>query len=119
MAYELSPLSSRPATIGRGCRLTGGRALLSQELELKPIFAEELEPIVLLGAPVVGTKAEAARRLAERLDDVRLAVALLQGSAEKVIEIAERQPLLLAIIESCAALEDRLASIPTVAVARA
>jgi hypothetical protein len=101
-----------------------------QHLPLKRVV-DELEPVMLPGSPTTGAEAEAARELAERMDDVRIAAAILAGAAEKAelaIEttryirfvpivaqrewvrplIAARQPL-QHVIESCAAFEDALA----------
>jgi hypothetical protein len=52
-----------------------------QHLPLKRVV-DELA-VMLPGAPVSGAEAEAARQLAERLDDVRIAAAILAGAAEK------------------------------------
>jgi hypothetical protein len=111
-----------------------------QHLPLKRIV-EDLAPITSIfpGAPSKGTEAEAARQLAERLEDVRLAAAILAGAAEKAEAaidatryirfvplaaqrtwvrplIAARQPL-RAIIEDCAAFEDAIAGAGTSAAA--
>ena len=43
----------------------------------------DVDPVTLPGAPTTGKEAEAARELAEVLDDVRLAAALLQAAATK------------------------------------
>lgn len=94
----------------------------------------EVDPVLLPDAPPTGAEAEAARQLAERLEDVRLAAAILGGAAEKAEAaidatryirfvplaaqrawvrplIAALQPL-RAIIEDCAAFEDVVASAP-------
>jgi hypothetical protein len=47
-------------------------------------IVEEVEPNPLPGAPTMGAEAGAARWFAERLEDVRVAAALLQAAAEHV-----------------------------------
>lgn len=92
---------------------------------------DDLEPVVLPGSPTTGAAGGHARAIAERLEDVRVAAAILAGAAlkaEVAIDatphiafvplaaqrawvrplIAAREPLRL-IIEACAAFEDALA----------
>jgi len=101
--------------------------------KLSPLYVEVPvgDRVMLPGAPTTGAEAEAARQLAERLEDLRLAAAILAGAAEKAENaidatryirfvplaaqrawvrplIAAREPL-RRIIEACAALEDALA----------
>ena len=97
-------------------------------------IGEEPEPITLPGAPTIGAEAGPARWFAERLEDVRIAAALLQAAAEhvdlavnttrhiKFLPLAAQpewvrrlivmmEPL-KRVIESCAAFEDVLAAAP-------
>jgi hypothetical protein len=48
---------------------------------------DDLEPVVLPGAPTTGAAAAHARAIVERLEDVQVAAAILAGAAEKA-EIA-------------------------------
>lgn len=94
-------------------------------------IVEEAEPNPLPGAPTMGAEAGAARWFAERLEDVRVAAALLQAAAEhvdlavnttryiKFVPLAAQRdwvrPLIAAmeplqrIVESCTAFEDAVA----------
>jgi hypothetical protein len=46
-----------------------------------PRFPVEVEPVVLPGAPEAGAAAAHARSIIERLEDVRIAAAMLAGAA--------------------------------------
>jgi len=101
-----------------------------QHIPLKRVV-DDLEPVVLPGAPTTGAAAAHARAIAERLEDVRLAAAILAGAAEKAEATIISSPYtvwaptlpsrawakpavaavppLRQIIEACAAFEDAIA----------
>jgi hypothetical protein len=97
-----------------------GREHDGRRFPLKRVV-DEVEPVVLPGAPTTGAAAAQAGAIANRLEDVRVAGAVLLGAAaqaEIVIEgrrlnwrpaLAALEPL-RRIIEACEAFEDALAA---------
>jgi hypothetical protein len=104
-----------------------------QRIPLKRVL-DDVDTVLLPGTPRTGAEAELARGLAERIEDVRIGVALLQGAAEKagftidnsmphirearsipsrawaMSALAASEPL-RRIVEGCSAFEDAIAAV--------